>query len=100
MFVANYGSGSVSVISDSTKAVVATIPVGKGPVGVAHDPIKDSIYVSNVVQGTISIISVGVAFIPTSELFLYVGVAVAAVAAVVALLVILRRRGRSPPPSG
>ena len=31
VFVANYGSGTVSVISDSTNGVVATIPVGSGP---------------------------------------------------------------------
>ena len=41
MFIANYGSNTVSVISDSSNTVVATVPVGIEPVGVAYDSGKE-----------------------------------------------------------
>ena len=56
MFVTNYASSNVSVISGATHAGVATIDVGVGPGGVASDAATGAIYVSNVYQGTISVI--------------------------------------------
>ena len=57
IFVANAGSGTVSVISDSTYAVVATIPAGNSPFGVAYDSSKSEIFVTNVGDDTVSVIS-------------------------------------------
>src|ERR1017187_7674257 len=39
LFVANYGSNTVSVISDSTNTVVANVSV-RSPLGVAYDPAR------------------------------------------------------------
>ena len=38
VYVANSGSGTVSVIDEATSAVTATIPVGSGPDGVGGGP--------------------------------------------------------------
>jgi YVTN family beta-propeller protein len=46
-YVANISSNTVSVINTSTKTVVATIPVGDGPWGVAISPNGDFAYVVN-----------------------------------------------------
>src|SRR5207248_8882565 len=59
VFVANFGSNNVSVISTATNAVVATIPVGSAPSEATYDSGNGFIYVSNRDQGTISIISPG-----------------------------------------
>src|SRR5438132_11609041 len=56
VFVTNYGSSNVSVISGATHARVATLDVGAGPGGVASDAATGAIYVSNGYQGTISVI--------------------------------------------
>ena len=50
-------SSSVSVISDSTNAVVANINVGNDPDGVAYDSGKGEIFVANGVDSTVSVIS-------------------------------------------
>jgi YVTN family beta-propeller protein len=50
-------SARVTVISDATNAVVATIQVGDSPVGIAYDSGNGHVYVSNLGQGTVSIIS-------------------------------------------
>ena len=57
--MANYGSGqnSVSVISDATNTVVATIPVGTTPYGVAYDSGTNQIFVSNHASNSVSVIS-------------------------------------------
>ena len=47
VYVANSGSGTVSVIDEATSAVTATIPVGSGPDGVAVDPAAGTVYVTN-----------------------------------------------------
>ena len=47
IFVANRESGNVSVISDSTNHVVASIPVGSDPYGVAYDSAKGEIFVAD-----------------------------------------------------
>jgi YVTN family beta-propeller protein len=48
MFVSNYASGVVSVILDSTREVVATIPLGTNPypTGLIYDSGKGEIYVT------------------------------------------------------
>ncbi len=53
----NYINGSVSVISDSSDKVVAMVPVGSSPTGVAYDPTKGEIFVANSGSNTTSIIS-------------------------------------------
>ncbi len=57
VFVANYGSNSVSVISDRSNAVIATVPVGNEPAGVIYDSNKSEIFVANDGSGTVSVIS-------------------------------------------
>ena len=48
---------SVSVISDSTNAVVATVTVGINPESVAYDSGKGEIFVANDGSNTVSVIS-------------------------------------------
>ena len=68
IFVANWGSNTVSVISDNNNTVVATVPTGTNsvdqshPIGVAYDSAKGEIYVVNSYpytsgSGTVSVIS-------------------------------------------
>jgi YVTN family beta-propeller protein len=47
IYVANAGSGTVSVISGRTDKVVATVRVGRVPAWVATDPRTDTIYVTD-----------------------------------------------------
>jgi YVTN family beta-propeller protein len=55
--VANYGSSTVSVIDTSNNTVVATIPIGYGPRGVAINPTNGLVYVANYGSNTASVIS-------------------------------------------
>ncbi|MCI4324083.1 MAG: PKD domain-containing protein [Thermoplasmata archaeon] len=57
IFVANTQDDSVSVISDSTDAVVATIGVGNSPFGVAYDSGLGEMFVSNTGSDNVSVIS-------------------------------------------
>jgi YVTN family beta-propeller protein len=59
LFVCNSGYNTVSVISDSTNAVVATIRVGISPAGAAYDSGKGEVFVANYGSGvnTVSVIS-------------------------------------------
>jgi YVTN family beta-propeller protein len=57
VFVANYGSNSVSVISDAPNPVLTTIPVGTRPYGVAYDSGKGEVFVSNQLSNNVSVIS-------------------------------------------
>jgi YVTN family beta-propeller protein len=61
IFVANPGTnsapGSVSVISDSTNAIIATVTVGTGPNAMVYDSGKGEVYVVNGADGTVSVIS-------------------------------------------
>ena len=57
VFVANFNSNNVSVISDATNAVVANIPVGTAPFGVAYDGAKHEVLVTNLGSNTVSVIS-------------------------------------------
>jgi YVTN family beta-propeller protein len=56
IFVANYGSNSVSVISDRTSTVVANITVGVNPAGLAYDSVMGEIFGTNCGSGTVSVI--------------------------------------------
>jgi YVTN family beta-propeller protein len=57
IFVPNAGSGNVSVISDATNSVVASVPVGGVPVCGALDSSTGLVWVVNDGQGTISLLS-------------------------------------------
>ena len=57
VFVANSGSDNVSVISDATNAVVATVLVGTTPEGVAYDSGKGEVFVANLYSDNVSVIS-------------------------------------------
>src|SRR5256712_779603 len=59
VFVTDKGSNAVSVISDTTNAVVASIPVGSSPFGVAYDSAKGEVFVANQGSGTVTVISDG-----------------------------------------
>jgi YVTN family beta-propeller protein len=47
VFVANYNSNTVSVISDNNNTFVATITVEKRSIGIAYDFGKNEIFVAN-----------------------------------------------------
>ena len=55
-YVANSASNTVSAIDTSTNKVVATIPVGGGPWGVAFDSSHSRVYVANSAPNTVSVI--------------------------------------------
>ena len=55
-YVANSGSGTVSVIDTATDAVVATVTVGTSPDGVAVSPDGSRVYVASSGRGTVSVI--------------------------------------------
>ncbi|WP_197040267.1 YncE family protein [Mycobacterium sp. URHB0044] len=57
VYVANSGSGTVSVISTSTNKVTKTIQVGSSPQGLAVSPDGSKVYVANSGSGTVSVIS-------------------------------------------
>src|SRR2546427_12060624 len=57
IFVWNEVSNEVTIISDSTNAVMATVSVGSFPVGVAYDAQKGEIFVANSGANTVSVIS-------------------------------------------
>ena len=56
-YVANAASNTVSVISLATNAIVATIPVGQYPTGVAVSKDNSRVYVSNSSSSNISVIN-------------------------------------------
>lgn len=55
-YITNYGGNSVSVIYAASNAVVATIPVGTGPYGVAVSSDGSRVYVANYVGNSVSVI--------------------------------------------
>lgn len=55
-YIANRGSATVSVIDTASDQVVATIPVGASPWGVAVGPGGERIYVTNSRSNTVSVI--------------------------------------------
>ncbi len=56
-YIANFGSGNVSVIDLSNNTVIATLPVGSQPFGVAIHPTGSKVYISNLGSNTISVIN-------------------------------------------
>lgn len=57
VYVGNGTDNSISVVDVPSLAVVATIPVGKFPFGIAVTPAGDSVYVTNNGDSTISVLS-------------------------------------------
>ena len=56
IYVANQGSGTVSVINPATNAVVSTITVGSSPYAVGYASARNLVYVANNGSGTVSVI--------------------------------------------
>ena len=56
-YVTNGGDNTVSVIDTATNTVVATIPVGSSPQGIAVTPNGAFVYVTNAGSNTVSVIS-------------------------------------------
>jgi YVTN family beta-propeller protein len=56
-YVANDGSGTVSVIDTATNTVVATVPVRNNPTGVAVTPDGAHAYVANLLSNNVSVIA-------------------------------------------
>jgi YVTN family beta-propeller protein len=57
LYVTNQISGTVSVVDLDQSRVLATIPVGSGPTGMAITPDQERIYVANIWSGDISVVS-------------------------------------------
>jgi YVTN family beta-propeller protein len=55
-YITNQSSNTVSVIDTTTDTVIATIPVGQTPFGVAVSPDGRQVYVTNVFSNTVSVI--------------------------------------------
>lgn len=55
-YIANWGSANVSVLDTATNTVVATIPVGTAPAGVAVNLLGTRVYVTNDYDNTVSVI--------------------------------------------
>jgi YVTN family beta-propeller protein len=58
-YIANSDSDTVSVIDVATRIVVATVPVGRGPSGVAANVPGTRVYVLNALDNTVSVIDAG-----------------------------------------
>lgn len=56
VYVANNGSGSVSVLDGNTDTVVATLDIGKTPYVLAVNEVTNRVYVSNTFSNTVSVI--------------------------------------------
>ena len=56
-YITNGFSNTVSVIDTATNTVTATIPVGRFPFGVAVTPDGSKVYVPNIGDNTVSVIS-------------------------------------------
>lgn len=61
VLVVNQDTDDVSLISLATKTVTATVPVHRGPRSVSVDPSKNLAYITNQVDGSISVIDVATA---------------------------------------
>ena len=56
MYVANFGSATVTVISGAFSQITATITVGSSPCAVAVNPLTNKIYVANQAGGSVTVI--------------------------------------------
>src|SRR2546430_5679349 len=54
VYLANFGMGKVSVISDTTNNIVATITVGSNPFGALYDPLNQKVYISDYTSAMLS----------------------------------------------
>src|SRR2546426_98557 len=54
IYLANFGMGKVSVISDTTNNIVATITVGSNPFGALYDPLNQKVYISDYSSAVLS----------------------------------------------
>ena len=72
VYVTNNGDDSVSAIDTATQQVIATIPVGRRPLGIAITPNGEEVYATNQQDGTVSVINTTtltvIATIPTGHL--------------------------------
>ena len=57
VYVGDFGSNAVSLISATTNKVTSTVTVGAGPAGVAVDSLTATAYVTNDDDGTVSVIT-------------------------------------------
>src|SRR5258708_17259920 len=71
MYVANYGSGSVSAISAVSDVVIGTVAVGNQPVALAETPNSQKLYVAN--QGSGSVTSINIPGFSVATLNIPVG---------------------------
>jgi YVTN family beta-propeller protein len=60
LYVANFGSDTVTVVGAFSNTVLTTVPVGANPFGVAVDGLHSTAYVSNAAGDTVSVISTAV----------------------------------------
>jgi YVTN family beta-propeller protein len=56
-YITNYSSNTVSGIDTATNTVIATVPVGRAPYGVAVTPDGSRVYVTNNVDSSVSVIA-------------------------------------------
>lgn len=56
-YIVNNGSNSVSVINTFYNSIVATIPVGAGPIGICVSPDNRKVFVTNTNSNSVSVIS-------------------------------------------
>ena len=54
IYLANFGMGKVSVVSDTTNNIVATIAVGNNPFGALYDPLNQKVYISDYTSAMLS----------------------------------------------
>ncbi len=58
VYVANYESRWIYVVDPAEHAVVATIPSGRGPHALVHDPVDQKLYVLDFLDAAVSVIDV------------------------------------------
>lgn len=56
MYVTNFSSDRISVITSTANLVIANIPGGDGPVGVIYNSSNQHLYVSNFCSNTVTVI--------------------------------------------
>ena len=56
VFVANYGSGNVTIIDGTTDSVVATANAGPNPQAIAVDPSNHKVFVANTRASTVTVL--------------------------------------------
>lgn len=55
-YIVNRGGNSVTVVDGKTRAVIATIPTGTGPEGIAINPVTNRLYVANSTESSVTVI--------------------------------------------